>query len=59
MKQIDATVTREGKWWVFTLPELNTTGQAHTLEDVETEARNVAAMWLNIDPTTITITVTT
>lgn len=57
MKQLEVTVEREGRWWVFTIPDLNTGGQAKTLTDVEHEAQGVAAMWLDVEPSTITVTV--
>lgn len=59
MQTFQVSVEREGKWWVFEIPELGTGGQAHNLAEVEFEAQGVAAMWLNIDPAEVTVTVTT
>lgn len=51
------TVEREGRWWVFDIPELGTGGQAQSLAAVEFEAHDVAAMWLGVAPETIAVTV--
>ena len=53
-----ATAEREGRWWVFELPELGTGGQAASLAEVEHEAQGVAAMWLNVDPKKVRVVVT-
>ncbi len=36
---------REGKWWVFEIPALDTTGQARSLDEVEREARGIISAW--------------
>lgn len=51
-------VEREGRWWVFEIPELGTGGQAHNLAEVDYEAQGVAAMWLDVSPETIAVDVT-
>lgn len=40
---------RDGRWWYFRVPELDTSGQARSLDDVPFEARDVIATWLQID----------
>ncbi len=50
-------VEREGRWWVFEIPELGTGGQAHNLAEVDYQAQGVAAMWLNVAPETVAVTV--
>ena len=57
MRTFDVTVEREGRWWVFTIPELDAVGQARHLAEVEKEAAGVAAAWENIDPETVTVRV--
>ena len=57
-RRLEAVAERDGKWWVFEIPELGAGGQARDLAEVEHEARGVAAMWLDVDPTGIEITVT-
>lgn len=54
----EVTVERDGRWWVFEIPELRTGGQARSLAEVDHEAQGVAAMWLNVVPETISVTVT-
>ncbi len=51
------TVEREGRWWVFEIPELGTGGQATSLDEVDREAQGVAAMWLNINPAEVAVSV--
>lgn len=58
MKHYEITAERDGRWWVFEIPELGTGGQARTLAEVEFEARGVAAMWLDVAPETVTVSVT-
>lgn len=57
-RSLEAVAERDGKWWVFEIPELGAGGQARDLAELEHEARGVAAMWLNTDPSEIAITVT-
>ncbi|MFT4299510.1 MAG: hypothetical protein QM597_07750 [Aeromicrobium sp.] len=51
-------VRRDGRWWVFDIPELGTGGQARSLAELSHEAQGVAAMWLNVAPETVTVEVT-
>lgn len=57
VRTFDVTVEREGRWWVFAIPELGTGGQAHSLAEVEHEAQGVAAMWLDAAPETVAVRV--
>ncbi|MHB1235672.1 MAG: antitoxin HicB [Microbacteriaceae bacterium] len=56
-RTFEVVAERDGRWWVFDIPELGTGGQAHNLAEVEYEAQGVAAMWLNVEPATVTVTV--
>lgn len=49
---------RDGRWWVFEIPELGTGGQARYLTDVAFEAQGVAAMWLDVEPDAVDVVVT-
>ena len=49
MKTYRAEAQREGKWWVFRVPELQTGGQARTLHELDDEIKDVIALWLNHD----------
>lgn len=49
--------TRDGEWWYFRIPELETSGQARTLEEVAHEARAIIAMWLRADESEIKVEV--
>ncbi|WP_206448083.1 hypothetical protein [Agrococcus sp. KRD186] len=43
-------VTREGRWWIIAIPELELHTQAHRLTEVEVMGRDVIALWLDIEP---------
>jgi len=67
---IEAIAYLDGTWWTFEIPELSTEsprgaghrivamGQARKLKDVATAARDVAALWLDLDDFKGDITVT-
>lgn len=57
VQTFDVTVEREGRWWVFAIPELGTGGQARSLAEVGHEAQGVAAMWLDVAPETVAVRV--
>lgn len=54
----EVVAERDGKWWVFEIPELGTGGQALSLAEAEFEAHDIAAMWLDVKPETITVNMT-
>lgn len=49
---------REGSWWVFEIPELDTVGQAHKLSEVEFEARGIISAWEQIPMERVEVRVT-
>jgi len=58
VRRFDVTAMRDGRWWVFEIPELGTGGQARSLADVDYEAQGVAAMWLDVPPEEVAVDVT-
>lgn len=54
------TVEREGRWWVFEIPELDTAGQARNLAEVPAEARGIISAWeqVPLDSVDVAVTVT-
>lgn len=58
MRIFAVVVEREGRWWVFAIPELGTGGQARNLAEVEREAQGVVAMWLDVSPAEVIVDVT-
>lgn len=58
VRTFDVTVERDGRWWVFEIPELATGGQAASLSEVEDEAQGVAAMWLDVPLADVAVSVT-
>lgn len=53
--RVDAV--RDGKWWVFEIPEIDAGGQAMSLAEIPDEAQGVVAMWLDVDPETVDVDV--
>ena len=58
IRSITANARRDGRWWYIEIPELGTSGQARTLKEVEIVTREIAALWLDVDESTIEATVT-
>lgn len=58
METFNATAHREGEWWVIEMPELRQTTQARTIAEIETMATDLAAITLDVDPSTIKVNVT-
>ncbi|MGM7671437.1 antitoxin HicB [Microbacterium sp. A93] len=56
-QRFEVKVERDGKWWVFEIPELGTGGQARSLGEVSSEAQGVAAMWLDVSPEAVAVNV--
>lgn len=48
MNTYKAIVTRDGKWWMITIPELNELTQARRLGEVEQMARELIAVTLDV-----------
>lgn len=48
MKSYEVTVTREGRWWMIEIPELDGLTQARRLDDVEQMAREYVAVTLDV-----------
>lgn len=56
----NATATREGKWWMIRIPEIDGLTQARRLEHAEREAREYIAVTTDvpIDDVKVAVTVT-
>ncbi len=50
MTNYTATVTRDGKWWMIEVPEIDGLTQARRLAEVEDMARSLIAMTLDVEP---------
>jgi hypothetical protein len=53
---LTATVTREGRWWMIHVPELDKTTQARTLAEATFMARDLVAAILDVDIDTVEVT---
>lgn len=49
---------RDGRWWYVQVPELDTSGQAHSVAKIEEAARDIIAVWLDVDPDSFGVDVT-
>jgi len=56
-RKIDAVATRDGRWWLVTLPELGTAGQARSVREISAVAVEVAALWLDVPEEAVDVTV--
>ena len=58
VRKLEATAIRDGKWWFIQIPELDTVGQARRISEISDAAHEVAALWLNVDPSEVEVSVT-
>lgn len=54
-QRIEATATREGKWWEINLPGLGTRTAARKLANVQEMAEECAALWLDVEIETLDV----
>lgn len=47
--------TRDGRFWLLTVPELEIVTQARRLTEADEMARDLIATWLDVDPDTVAI----
>jgi predicted RNase H-like HicB family nuclease len=52
-----AVAEREPGWWIIQVPELGVTTQARRLGEIENNAREAIAVWLDIAPDSFTVDV--
>ncbi len=55
MKTYEATVGRDGKWWMIRVPEVGGVSQARSLGEAATMARSLIAVSLDVDPTSFEV----
>jgi transcriptional regulator with GAF, ATPase, and Fis domain len=55
--EVKARARRDGRWWYIEFPELGTSGQARTIKEIDGIALEVAALWLDVDESTLDVTV--
>lgn len=54
-----ATAVKDGShWWLIEVPELGVWGQAASLAEAKAVAREITALWLDVDPSEIDVAVT-
>lgn len=54
----EATAVKDGRWWFIEVPEVGTYGQAPSLAKAPEVAREITALWLDVDPAEVEVTVT-
>ncbi|MEL4211911.1 hypothetical protein [Corynebacterium bovis] len=55
---VNATVERDGRWWIIRVPEYDILGQAAHISEAKAVAREITALWLDIDESSIQVTLT-
>ena len=58
MKTYEATVERDGKWWMISIPEIDGLTQARSLAEADKMARSLVAITLDEDPSTFDVRLT-
>jgi len=53
-----AIAEREGPWWVITVPDLDIVTQARRIDQIEHMARDLIAIWLEVDPDSFDVDIT-
>lgn len=56
MTTYQANASRDGKYWLVHIPEINKYTQARNLAEVEPMARDLIALWLEIAPDSFDVT---
>ena len=51
MRNVTVSTTFDGRWWVFIVDQLGCVGQTAQRRQVPTQARDLAALWLDTYPT--------
>ena len=54
---VTAEVSRDGKWWLVYVKEINKYTQACSLAEAEMMARDLTALWLHVPPESVEVTV--
>ena len=58
-REVKARARRDGRWWYIEFSELGTSGQARNIKEIDEIAFEVAALWLDVDESTLDVTVDT
>ena len=57
IREFDAVATREGKWWIITVPELDAVTQARNVREIDDMAGGLISAILDIDEDLIHVSV--
>lgn len=57
IREFDAVATREGKWWIITVPELDAVTQARNVREIDDMAGGLISALLDIDEDLIHVSV--
>ena len=58
MKTYQATIERDGAWWMISVPEIDGLTQARSLAEADKMARSLIAVTLDTDPAEIGVSLT-
>ncbi len=53
--QYDITVTRDGRWWMIEVPELDLLTQARRVDEVAEQARSLISIALDLAPSEVVL----
>jgi predicted RNase H-like HicB family nuclease len=54
-KAYSVVAEREPGWWIISVPELDITTQARRLSEIEHNAAEAIAVWLDVDPAGVSV----
>lgn len=57
MSTYTAVAERDSGWWIVTVPELDVVTQARRIDQIEHMARDLIAVWLEVEPDSFDVTI--
>lgn len=57
-RELEATATREGKWWIITVPELGAVTQARNVREIDEMATGLVIALLDLEEEDVKVSVT-
>ena len=51
----DVNVTRDGRWWMIEVPELDLLTQARRVDEITDQAVSLISAWLDVAPSEVEV----